>query len=175
MKTYILRKSKNDGHRPLLKLKPLGAARHAEDAACPDGSWKPLTNEQKSRLAILAREAAGKCGISSHEADEWRREQSLLACGVRITEATQAQWADLKSRFEDLAGRPEKAFQTQMREGDNKRRVALWKLTQALKDKELHLEYAAKICRAQFKCPLELASAKQLWCLFYTITHRRNS
>lgn len=172
MKTYILRP--RDGGPKASPLKPIPAARHAEDGGCADGSWKPLSAKQKQRLAILAREAAVKCGISQHEADEWRREQSILACGVRITEATQKNWADLKSRFEDLAGKVEKAFQTQMREGDNKRRVAMWKLTQALAAKGLQPEYAGAICRAQFKCQLSEASAKQLWCLFYTITNRRN-
>ena len=166
-RTYLL--------RPHTKLQPIPARKHAEDAACPDGSWHPLTGEQKKRLAILSRKAAAKCGISSHEQDEWRREQSILACGLRITEATQAHWADLKSRFQDLCGEPEKAFITQMREGDNKRRVAMWKLTQALNAKGLQPAYAASICRSQFKCPLEEASAKQLWCLFYTVTNRRKS
>lgn len=184
MRTYILRPSppgsagaspRNAAPKPAAPLKPIPAARHAEDGQCPDGSWKPLSNEQKKRLAILARQAAVACGISSHEADEWRREQSILACGLRITEATQKHWADLKSRFEDLGGRPEKAFQTQMREGDNKRRIAMWKLTQALTAKGLQPEYAGKICRAQFKCQLEEASAKQLWCLFYTVTNRQKT
>jgi hypothetical protein len=72
-----------------------------------------------------------------------------------------------------LAGKPVQAYQTQLRDGDNKRRVALWKLTQALSAKGLEMGYAGAICRAQFKCQLEDASAKQLWCLFYTIYNRR--
>lgn len=172
MKHYTLRK-RGDGHRPTLQ--PIPTAKHAEDAACPDAAWRRLTNYQKGRLSMLARKASVKCGISSHEETEWRREQSILACGCRISEATQAHWADLKSRFQDLAGEVEKAFQTQMREGDNKRRVAMWKLTQALNAKGLQTTYAAAICRAQFKCALEDASAKQLWCLFYTVTNRKKS
>lgn len=168
MKTYILRKAP--------PLKPIGAARHIEDSSCPDAGWKALTKNQKTRLAIMARKAAEVQGISlkSKDLDEWRHQVCIKACGVRITEATQSNWADLKSAFEDLGGKPEQAFKTQLREGDNKRRVAMHKLTQALAGKGLDASYAAKICNAQFKVPLDQASAKQLWCLFYTVTNRRN-
>jgi hypothetical protein len=174
MRTYFLRP--RDGFRAAAPVKPIPAARHADDAACPDAGWKPLSKEQKARLSILARKAAEVQGITGgyKAADAWRHEISIKACGVRISEATQCHWADLKSAFEDLGGRPEKAFQTQMREGDNKRRVAMWKLTQALAAKGLQTAYAGVICRAQFKCQLEEASAKQLWCLFYTVTNRKN-
>ena len=169
MKYYTLRP-----HAPALK--PLPATKHAEDAQCPDGGWHPLTAEQKRDLSILARKAAAVHGITGYKAvDEWRHQVSIKACGLRISEATQRNWADLKSAFEDLSGRPERAFQTQMREGDNKRRVALYKLTQALSSKGLPISYAARICAAQFKCPIEEASAKQLWCLFYTVTNRKKS
>ena len=156
------------------RLKPVSAAKHAEDGACPDGGWKPLSREQKARLSILARQAYAHQKVQGMKVDEWRREVSQQVCGCRISEATQGNWADLKSAFEDLCGNVEKAFRTQMREGDNKRRVAMWKLTQALAAKGLETGYAGKICRAQFKCELEEASAKQLWCLFYTITNRKN-
>ena len=157
-------------------LRPVPASKHAQDAACSDGGWHPLTKEQKRDLSILARKAATAQGITGTKAiDAWRHEVALKACGHRISEATQRNWADIKSAFEDLAGRPEKAFQTQMRDGDNKRRVALYKLTQALSAKGLATTYAAAICRVQFKCPLEEASAKQLWCLFYTVTNRKKS
>jgi len=176
MRTYVLR-PRTAAARPAAVVQPIPAARRAQDAACPDGSWKPLSKEQKARLSILARKAAEVQGITGgyKAVDEWRHEIAMRACGLRISEATQANWADLKSAFQDLAGHVEKAFQTQMREGDNKRRVAMWKLTKALEEKNLAPAYAAAICRAQFKCPLELASAKQLWCLFYTIQNRKNS
>jgi hypothetical protein len=156
-------------------LNPIRGADRARDAQCPDASWKPLSKRQKALLSILARAAAIRQGVPAvaAELDAWRRETSIRACGLRVSDATQAQWADLKSAFEDLGGRPEKAFQTQMREGDNKRRVAMHKLTRALYDRRLDPSYAAAICRAQFKCPLAEASAKQLWCLFYTVTNRR--
>lgn len=161
--------------RPAAAVKPIPAAKHVEDDNCPDAGWKPLSKEQKAKLSILARSAAEKQGIRGgyKAVEEWRHMISIRVCGVRISEAVQDNYADLKSAFEDLGGRPEKAFQTQMRAGDNKRRVAMHKLSQALADRGLQPAYAASICRAQFKCPLEEASAKQLWCLFFTVTKRR--
>lgn len=169
MRTYLLKKS--------YPLKPIGTAKHADDKDCPDASWKPLSKEQKARLSISARKAAEVQGVSLKGKDlaEWRQEVSIRACGVRISEATQAHWADLKSAFEDLGGKPEQAFLTQLREGDNKRRVAMHKLQKELEAKGLAIGYAAAICKTQFKLPLDQASAKQLWCLFYTVKNRRKN
>jgi hypothetical protein len=175
MRKYTLHKP---GAKPApLQVRPIATAKHAEDAACADGGWKPLTKEQKMRLSILARKAAWeqKQGLDNKQLDAWRQEVSIRACGVRISEASQCHWADLKSAFEDLAGAPEQAFETQLRDVDNKRRVALWKLNQVLTEKGLAPEYAGAICKTQFKCALEDASAKQLWCLFYTVKNRLKS
>ena len=158
----------------LLRPRPIAAAKHAEDGSCPDASWKALSNKQKGLLSMLAAQAYAAQGITpAVTLPEWRRDTAILACGHRISQATKAHWADLKAAFQDLSGRPEKAFHTLMREGDNKRRVALHKLSQALKDKGLNPSYAQAICRSQFKCQIEDASAKQIWCLFFTISHRR--
>lgn len=158
----------------LLRPRPISGAKHAEEAACPDAAWKSLSNKQKGLLSMLAAQAYAAQGLSpAVTLAEWRRDTAIRACGCRISQATQAHWADLKSAFQDLSGHPEKAFHTLMREGDNKRRVALYKLTQALKSKGLNPSYAQAICRAQFKCQIEDASAKQIWCLFFTISRRR--
>lgn len=171
MRSYFLKPADKGPKSPALK--PIPDAKRKQDAACPDGGWKRLSNEQKARLSILARAAYQHQKVQGMTVEEWRHEISIRACGCRISEAVQDHWADLKSAFEDLAGKPEKAFKTQLREGDNKRRVAMHKLTTALAAKGLHLSYAASICKTQFKCGLEEASAKQLWCLFYTVTNRR--
>lgn len=175
MKTDIPRKAATEDLPYVLKTIP--EYRKAEDGACPDAGWKSLTKEQKTHLSILARKAAvvqGLC-VKSKEFEEWRHEVAIAACGVRISEAAQAHWVELKTAFELEAGEDGKAFQTQMREGDNKRRIAMHKLTQVLKDKGLDVSYAAKICTMQFKVPLDQASAKQIWCLFYTVTNRRKA
>jgi hypothetical protein len=38
----------------------------------------------------------------------------------------------------------------------------------------VNINYAAVICRAQFKCELPLATDRQLWCLTFTIRNRRS-
>lgn len=155
------------------KLTPIADRRHAEDDACPDGGWHPLSRLQKARLAILAREAFDHLNVQGMSLADWRHEVALRVCGKRISEATQSDWADLNSELLDLAGRHEKAFAGQLRAVDNKRRVALHKLTTAIKERGLHVSYAESICLAQFKVPLAEATAKNLWCLFYTVTNRR--
>lgn len=153
-------------------LKPIATARHKDDARCPDASWKGLSHIQKGKLSMLAAEAYKHQRVQGIDLAEWRHEIAISACGVRISEATQSHWADLHSAFLDLSGKPEAALRTQIRSGDNKRRIAMHKLTKALEAHSLHPTYAESICQAQFKLPLTEASAKQLWCLFFTITNR---
>lgn len=153
-------------------LKPIGDRKHAGDARCPDGGWRPLTRNQKTCLVLLAKKgwaAAGEPGSF----EEWRHEAALYAAGVRISEARQEHWAALKTEYQSRAGDEEGAFRTALREGDNKRRVAMHKLTAELARKGLAVGYAAAICRTQYKCPLDEASAGQLWRLFYTIKNRK--
>lgn len=156
-------------------LKPISDTSHRADKHCPDGGGKPLTRTQKSRLAILARQAFAHQKVTGVPFGDWRHDVAIQACGVRISEATQQHWPNLKAAFQDLAGEHDKAFRTQLRDGDNKRRVALHKLTTACTERGLHPSYAASICQTQFKCPLDSASAKQLWCLFFTVTNRRKT
>jgi integrase len=160
---------------PRPRLQPIPAARHTRDAECPDAGWKRLTNTQKGRLAMLAAKAYRVQKVQGMELDEWRHEVAIRACGCRISEAVQRQWADLKTAFQDLAGDPVGAMRTQIREGDNKRRIALHKLTTACAERGLDMSYAESICRSQFKVPVSQASAKQIWCLFYTVRNRRKS
>lgn len=161
-------------HTPLRKpaLKPISDRRRTADRDCPDAGWKGLSREQKARLSILAAKAYTYQRVQGISLDEWRHEVAISACGCRISEATQRHWADLKAAFLDLAGEPEKAFRTHIREGDNKRRIALHKLTKELEAHGLDLGYAEKICRDTFKITIPEASAKQLWCLYFTISKR---
>lgn len=156
------------------RVKPIPHARHAEDGACRDGGWKPLSRTQKTRLSILARKASDMQHIDRQEFADWRHEVAIRACGKRISEASQCHWADLKAAFQAEAGQDGKALNTHIYAADNKRRVALHKLTKAMAEKGLNPSYAESICHTQFKVPLAEASAKQLWCLFFTIQNRKN-
>jgi integrase len=121
---------------------------------------------------MLARKAYQVQRVQGIDPDEWRHEVAIQACGCRISEAVQSHWADLKTAFQDLAGDPVGAMRTQIREGDNKRRIALHKLTTLCTERGLDISYAESICRDTFKVPIAQASAKQIWCLFYTIQKR---
>jgi len=154
------------------RLKPISGKRHAADAACPDAGHKPLSKGQKARLSILARKAFYHQKVQGMTATEWRHEIAIQKVGCRISEAVQDHWNDLKSTFEDLSGRPGKAFNTQVRAGDNKRRVALFKLTKELEAHNLAPGYGEKICFAKFKVSLAEASAKQIWAIYFDITKR---
>lgn len=147
----------------------------------------PLSSQQKQRLAILSREAYAKQpglvrGLEGKQGpspvlkfDRWRHAQAIKAVGRRISEATQGDYLPLKAHFLDLAGKPVAAMQAHMRRETEPQRVALHKLTRECAAKGLDLSYAAAICRRQFRCALEEASEKQLWCLFFTVRNRRNS
>lgn len=175
MKTYTLRKPAFAAPVSRTRLQPIGTARHSRDTECPDAGWKRLSNKQKARLSMLAAKGYAFQRVQGMSLEDWRHEIAIRACGVRISEATQDHWADLKTAFLDLAGDPVGAMRTQLREGDNKRRIALHKLTKACEQRGLAMSYAESICRDQFKVPVSQASAKQIWCLFFTISKRGNA
>lgn len=105
--------------------------------------------------------------------DAWRREQAIRACGLRISEASQRHFAALRAHFLDLAGAHAAAFETLVRDEDNPRRIALHALAKACDQRGLPLAYPAAICRRQYRCDLDHATAPQLWRLTFTIRNRR--
>ena len=162
-----------------VKLAPLAGADHARDARDPrvrDGGGNPLTRTQKSLLSQLARKAAAAQGAPTHggDHDEWRRDVCVTACGLRISEAKQRHYATLKAAFLMGMKEHEKALKTFTDDADNARRVAMFKLQKVLEKKELPLAYAENIAFTQFKRNLCQLSAKEIWCLFFTVTNRKN-
>jgi hypothetical protein len=151
-----------------------------------------LTNLQKRDIAIAARQAylawdgreayeAVNSGISKSECFKaWKHQEQgkAIALGVaqplgRSTcEMTQANWAPVLAHFRDLAGDRTGAQRVRERDQDNGRRIAMHKITGALKERELTLDWVATICRSKFKCTLDRASEKQLWILFYDVRKR---
>ena len=125
-------------------------------------AWHPLTNEQKARLSILAREAFAKLNPGS-----------LAGMDRRITEAAQRDFLPLKAHFQDLGGKSGQALNTLLRAESEPQRIAMHKLTQECRYRKLSLSYPEAICRKQYHCNLTQASAKQLWCLVFTIRKRR--
>lgn len=136
-----------------------------------------LSNERKAKICILAQEAAEKCGVTAwREIDEWRKKEQLEKFGISsLTAATQTQYADIKAHFQALAGDLAGAYKTTRRGDDNPKRVARWHLNKALAAAKLAPVYAQAICKSQFHCTLDDASAKQLWNLVYTVKNRGNA
>ena len=142
-------------------------------------AWHPLSREQKARLSILAREAFAKRHPGSlagmeRRITEFRHEEAIRCCGKRVSEAAQRDYLPLKAHFQDLAGNSGAALNTLMRSESEPRRVALHKLTQECRARQLSMSYPASICKRQFGCDLPQASAKQLWNLVFTVRNRRS-
>jgi len=140
----------------------------------PEAGWKPLSNKQKAKLVMLATDAAGKQYLptSGKEHDAWRAEQSILACGFRISEARQKDWADLLIHWQQLCGQDAQAFKTAMHTQGNPQRVAMFKLTQELKKQDKSEAYAETICMSKFKVCLRDATAPQVWSLVFDLRGR---
>ena len=141
-------------------------------------AWHPLSREQKARLSILAREAFAKrhpgslAGMERRITD-FRHQESIRCCGKRVSEAAQRDYLPLKAHFQDLTGNSGAALNTLMRSESEPRRVALHKLTQECRERQLSMSYPESICRRQYHCDLAKANAKQLWCLVYTVRNRK--
>ena len=142
----------------------------------------PLTNDQKRILSPLARRAFNRelalaRGRGEKLADlneqKLRHEHVARACGkLGLRCCTQDDYGAVKAHFLDLLGEHAQAFRAVHHGEGNARRVAEYKLVQACEGAGLTLAYAAKICANQFKCALEDATEKQLWCLMFTVQNR---
>lgn len=148
-------------------MTPLSKLQKADIARAARAAWEAWP-EREAFEAINAEFSA------SARFEAWRREEQSKACGVRsLRAATQAHYGRLLAHFQALAGREAQAARTRARDADNDRRIARWKLDQALRERGLQVGYAAAICRTQFRCALDEAEAKQLWKLVFTVRNRR--
>lgn len=104
----------------------------------------------------------------------WRHWQQGLACGKQsLRECTGEEYQLLRAHFLKLAGLEASAARAQERHISNPVRIARYKLRQALAEASLPIEYAAAVCRRQYRCTLNEASERQLWCLVYTVRNRK--
>lgn len=142
-----------------LQKRDIAIAAHKAWLACPEREALLAVNSELSATAV---EAA------------WRHVEQGKAVGVQSLRAcTQAHYGRLLAHFQALAGETGAAAHTLARDADNDRRVALFKLRQALRERGLQESYAAAICRTQYRCALAEASPKQLWRLVFTIRSRK--
>ncbi|WP_009965358.1 hypothetical protein [Verrucomicrobium spinosum] len=139
---------------------------------------KPLSNLQKATLSQWAKKGytrARDLDLTDEKEADWRGQESIAACGRRISEATNGDYLVLLAHFKNLAGDSGGAFQATMRAQSDPKRQALHKLDTELTKAGLDRAYAEKICMDTYKCTIAQATAKQIWNLMYTIRNRRNS
>lgn len=107
----------------------------------------------------------------------WRYvETGKVTGGIQsLRECTQAHYGRLLAHFQRLAGETARADSTMVRDADNSRRIARWKLGEALTERGLEIGYAAAICRSKYKCALDQATAAQLWKLVFDVRSRRKA
>ena len=141
----------------------------------------PLNNGQKRILSQLAQRAynreralaLGRGEEMTERPDDFRRRHVVTACGKQgLRCCSQDDYGAVKGHFLDLLGEHRQAFDAVLHGEGNARRVAEYKLIEAVQAAGLTLAYAAAICRSQFKCTLEEATSKQIWCLTFTIKNR---
>lgn len=148
----------------------------------------PLSDLQKREVSIAARQAydvwperEAFAAINPEFSatarfDAWRRAEQEKAVGISSLRAcTQEHYGRLLGHFQALAGHTAAATRTLARDADNGRRIARYKLDQALGERGLSPGYAATICQAKFKCPLQNATEKQLWKLVFDVRSRRKA
>lgn len=146
------------------------------DAAAEASIETPLKRGQVTALVILAKQAwtsLRQVRDDVPDFETWRQAEAVKACGHRISFALVKHFSALKRHFANIAGDSGKAFNSAMREGTEDKRIAMAKLAEACQERGLEMSYPAAICRRQFKRSLEDASAKQTWCLVFTVRNRR--
>ena len=161
-------------------------SRREEMAVAAQGAG-PLTNAQKTALAVLARrayEVQDRCGLvdRGETFDAWRRAAVADAAPGRagLTKLTQADFRPVRDRLLRLAGaNPRYASEADARMADEAAR-ALWALRRecgrvaaAFDDgSEGAFAYAAHIVRDQAGVDPEDAPAAALWRAVYTLRSR---
>ncbi|WP_043586340.1 hypothetical protein [Geminisphaera colitermitum] len=149
-----------------------------------------FTNEQKARVAQLARRAYDARPdreefelINSHLSktacfEHWRKWQTGRATGgvQSLRECvSELHYLPLLAHFSDMLGDGGGALNLLLRHAEEGRIRVFFKLQEALAERDLNEAYAASICRRQYRCDLGDASEKQLWSLFFTVRNRRKA
>ena len=165
--------------RPAGAAAPLPESKYSNGARTkrneyPERVRGALSREQKGKLCILARQAFdaiyGRAPENTAELDEFRHCQVALAVnkpGLRA--CVNDDYRPLQAWFLDLAGKQGAARNAELAQAAEPRKLALYKLTEALTERKLPLAYVVPICRKKYKCELHEATAKQLWKLFFDV------
>lgn len=141
---------------------------------------KKLSALQKSRLAMLARQAfdhlVNKGQLSGIAADDWRRDEVERVTGCPgLREAPASEFENLSAHFNDLAGRADVALNQLLRGQSNKSRQLQYVIRQKLAQANLPVEYAQSIALDKFRAPVDELDDRQLKQLLVTIAARASS
>jgi hypothetical protein len=144
----------------------------------PGQGTTPLSNEQKATICIAAAKAFSyvhkREPVSVGERETWRRLEQEKAVGrPSLTVCTQAHYLPLLAHFQGLAGEDGAACRSHVRDATAPHRVALHKLREICQSRGFDLSYAAAICRSKYKCPLDEATDKQIWSVYFDIKNRK--
>lgn len=139
---------------------------------------KLLSSRQVSALVITAKQAWESVRKVRDDVGKdfaaWRQAEAVKVCGRRISQALAGDFELLRSHFRNLAGHAGAAYKSAMRSTQEGERIALAKLEEECALRDLPMSYPAAIARRQFKkTNLADCSAKQLWCLVFTVRNRR--
>lgn len=140
---------------------------------------KLLSSRQVQALVITAKQAWESVRKVRDDVGTdfaaWRQAEAVKVCGRRISQAVAGDFELLRSHFSNLAGHAGKAFKSAMRSTQEGERIALAKLEEECTKRDLPMSYPAAIAKRQFKkTNLADCSAKQLWCLVFTVRNRRD-
>ena len=162
------------------------ASRATRNCSPSTRSMSPLSIEQKRIIAQHARAAFQRWpgrenferandGLAKTEIfNAWRHVEQGNAVGIQsLCECTQAHYNRLVAHFKEFSGDAAGAMRTRARDIDNDRRIARYKLDEALRERGLDICYAAAICRRQYRCGIDEANKQQLWRLVFTVKNRR--
>jgi hypothetical protein len=155
----------------------------------------PLDAQQKGKICALAREAwerQGRPGFAGQPEDIpdemklspseayklWRQNEQGLAVGhEHLTACQQRHFPELMRHFSVLAGRQSNAAYWGQRGLTDPARQARAKLERTFGEVSDVIDnpgaYAAKICRARYRCEIPDANSNQVWTLVFDL--RRNA
>jgi hypothetical protein len=133
---------------------------------------KKLTRPQHQLIfgVILAAYEAAQRHHDDRDADTFRREECVIACGARLSQAMDSHFELLMAHFCALAGRAKEAFEWELKADPEaiaqRRKLHLlreWLMKNVPEaTRESAEAYGDKVCRDLWGCPMERATALQL-------------
>lgn len=157
--------------------KPLSRVQLKVLAQLAKAAWDKLPAAEKQRITDAASEAANDpFGLSETKACEyWRKQEQLRVTGHEsMSLMTQRDYVKMRGQWQFLAGEytaPVKAVLGELTE--DARRLRHLVREACAENGHAFPAYPAAICRRQYRCELDDASAEQLTTLLITVKNRK--